>query len=103
VARGSVGFIMMTYTQFDLARTEKRVRAGERCLSRQREALKRRIDSGLPAEELLNMLAELQVTLFHLQQQHKRIQHGLAAANTQQAMDLFWGSGSVQRADARRA
>jgi hypothetical protein len=80
----------MAYTELDLAQAERRILAGERCVSRQKELLKRRIEARLPAEAALNLLAQFEATLLDLRQTRNQIRNELAAANTQRLMNLFW-------------
>ncbi len=80
----------MAYTELDLAQVERRVLAVERCLARQKEVLKRHIDAELPTDIPLQQLAEFEVTLFDLNRRRKHIRDEIAAANTQQLMELFW-------------
>jgi hypothetical protein len=85
----SVGKVM-TYTELDLAQLERRVAAGERCVSRQKDILKRYTDAGLPTDAALQLLAEFEVTLWDLRRTCNRIRDDIAAANTQQLLDSFW-------------
>ena len=80
----------MGATELDLARLERRVAAGERCVVRQQETLKRYIDYGLPTEATLQLLAEFEATLWDLRRCRNRVRNEIAAVNTQQLLDLFW-------------
>jgi len=80
----------MAYTELDLAQVERRVLAGERCVARQKEALKRHIDSALPTDAPLQLLAECEARLLDLRNNRNKIRNEIAAANTQQLLDMFW-------------
>jgi len=82
----------MSYTELDLAQVERRVLAGERCASWQREVLKQHVAARLPTEVPLQRLAEVEATLCDLRRNRMRIRAGIAAANTLRLMDVLCAS-----------
>jgi hypothetical protein len=92
----------MSYTELHLAQLERRVLAGERCVSRQREILKHHIDAELPTDAALKRLAECEATLLNLRRCHNRIRDEIAAANTRGLLDLFWKLPARESASASR-
>ena len=80
----------MSYTELDLAQVEMRVLAGERCISRQKQVLKRHIDSGRSVDAVLQSLAEFEARLLALRNDRNRIRREIAAANTKQLLDMLW-------------
>lgn len=73
--------------ELDLARVERRVLAAERYVLRQRELLKQQTTAGLPADESIQRVVELEVRLLDLRQSRNRLRERVAAA---QLMSRFW-------------
>jgi len=79
----------MAYTELDLAQVDRRVSAVERCVTRQREILKQHIDNGTATDAPLQALAEIEATLLEVRRERARIRDAIAAANTQELLDMF--------------
>lgn len=79
----------MRYTELDLAQVEMRMLANERCISRQREVLKRQVDSGLPTDEALQRLAEFEARLLALRNERNRIRSEMLAANSKHLLEML--------------
>jgi hypothetical protein len=80
----------MAYTELDLAQVERRVLAGERCVTRQREILGQQLAGALPTEGALQLLAEFETALSNLRHSRNQIRSQIAAASTQRLMQSFW-------------
>lgn len=79
----------MAYTELDLAQVERRLLAGERCVSRQRELLHQHIAARLPTDEPLQQLAAFEARLVDLRRSRNRIRDEIAAAKTLRMLDML--------------
>ena len=77
----------MAYTELDLAQLERRLLAGERCVSRQRELLHHHIAARLPTDEPLEQLVAFEATLVDLRRSRNRIRDEITAARMLRMLD----------------
>jgi hypothetical protein len=87
----------METLELELAQMERRILAGERCVTRKRETLQRHVVAGLPTEGALQLLAEYEATLSELRRSRNHLSAQFAALTTQRLIQSFWSLPAERR------
>jgi hypothetical protein len=81
---------VMETLELKLAQVERRIRAGERVVIRQREVVQRHVVAALPTEGPLGWLAEFEATLSELRSLREHLSELFAALATRRLIESFW-------------